>query len=162
MQHLSSRSRVQRPEQSFGWRLDLFDVDLRTNVPSTDLEELSFFEPYRDGTRINLWLPDGTRQGFTVEPKQLSGFAGLFLGDALVTMDFMPDPGVTSTLKLSQDFTLVLTDTGEFMSPDGFSAFNPASPLLASPPTYILTTFRSGSLKVLTTTPGRLRLLRVT
>ena len=125
----------------FGWRLNLFDIDLRANVGKTGLEDVGIFEPYRAGTKVYVRLPDGRREAFTVAPKIISSIAGglLFIVGDFVTLDFIPNPGVTSTLELSRDITLILKPNGDLINPGSSIPFNPASSLF-QPLTYTLTT----------------------
>ena len=123
----------------FGWRLDLFNVELTSNVGTSGLEDAGIFKPFRNGTRIYLRLPNGRREGFTVVPKLVNESAAggiVFIFGKFVTLDFQPDAGVTSRLSLEPSSTVILSDNGEFIDPSEIP-FNPASPLL-NPSSFIL------------------------
>ena len=47
------------------------DVRVKTSVPQTGLEGQGVFNPFRDGTRLYLSLPDGRRIGFTFQPQKI-------------------------------------------------------------------------------------------
>lgn len=51
-----------------GWRLAGRDADLQTSVGATGRESSGLYNPFRDGTRVYLTLPDGRRVGFTFAP----------------------------------------------------------------------------------------------
>jgi RHS repeat-associated protein len=53
----------------FGWRLVNRETFLQTDLPATGREALGVYNPFRDGTRLYLTLPDGRRVGFTFTPQ---------------------------------------------------------------------------------------------
>jgi RHS repeat-associated protein len=112
-------------DMGFGWRLDIRDTDLRTNVPPSGLEEYDIYSPFRDGTRVFVTLPGGKREGFTFKPRLAPGLAGAFL--RFYEPFFEADKGVTSKLSVQSLYLIRLPD-GTF---NGFSSipYNPASSL---------------------------------
>jgi hypothetical protein len=90
-----------------GWRMEFRDVNLRTSVPATGMEDLGVYGPFRFGTRVYLALPGGKREGFTFEPTFQTGTAQLL---GLVEPSFTPDPGNTSTLTVPQASLLFNSD----------------------------------------------------
>ncbi len=78
----------------YGWRLALRDVDIQTDVVLTGNEATGVYNPFREGTRVYLTLPDGERVGFTFEAvkHEISGLT-------YYTPSFTADPGVNWTLK---------------------------------------------------------------
>jgi RHS repeat-associated protein len=119
----------------YGWRLAFRDVDLRTSVAPSGSENIGIYPPFRDGTRVYVTVPGGQRQGFTFQPLGQN-----LLGLIVYTPNFVPDPGVTSTLTLSGATTMLRDDnTGEYYSIAGDRlAFNPADDIYGA--VYTLTT----------------------
>ena len=109
----------------YGWQLEFRDVDLRVNLPTTGMERLGIYTPYRIGTRVSVTLPGGERAGFTFNPslRVLPGFGGSLV---LATPRFTPDPGVTSELSVGGG-QLLVNELGELHASGGIP-WNPASP----------------------------------
>ncbi|MEZ5300733.1 MAG: DUF6531 domain-containing protein [Verrucomicrobiales bacterium] len=82
----------------FGWSLDLFDPDIRETVPDTGVAGVFGATPFREGTRVYLTAPDGSRLGFTfhAEPGAASGFGSVYRAT------FVPDPGVYHRLEVPE------------------------------------------------------------
>ena len=120
-------------EFGYGWRLDFRDTDLQTSVgqPTADTAQLGGQNPFKNGTRVYITLPGGTREGFTFTPiedklSQLIGVGGFSTG-AYTTYDpaFVADAGVTDTLTV-QDATIQQgLGTDEYYGVSG-DAYNPA------------------------------------
>ena len=110
----------------YGWRLEFRDTDLRSSVPSLGEfeEELGYYNPFREGSRVYVTVPGGRRQAFTFQPTPVSGFAGLY---GLYNPTFVPDSGVTSSLSVPQ-YTLVRNEYGEYFGANSL-AYNPADSL---------------------------------
>jgi YD repeat-containing protein len=53
-----------------GWSLAGQDTALQTSVPPTGNEDADIYNPFRQGTRVYLTLPDGRRVGFTFTPQR--------------------------------------------------------------------------------------------
>src|SRR5207248_2725333 len=120
---------------------------IQANVARNPLQDLGFYSPFRDGTRVYLTLPGGRREGFTFQPQvnrltQLLIALGAPLEQDAWEYDpaFAPDPGVTDTLTLTGATNMIRDlDTGEYFSIGGSQlAFNPADPSLGA--AYQLTT----------------------
>ncbi|MHB8861524.1 MAG: putative Ig domain-containing protein [Pirellulaceae bacterium] len=132
----------------FGWQLEFRDVDLRTSVPHSTMEQFGFFNPFRDNTRVYVTLPGGRREGFTFQPQLnrltallLSLGAGSVLPEESWQYDpvFVPDAGVTSQLTLTGATTMFRNSRGEYFGlAGGRTPFNPANPIYFS--TYTLAT----------------------
>ena len=74
----------------FGWRLANLDPEIQTSVAPTGLENLGTYNPFVDGTRVYLTLPDGERVGFTFEAQKHEQS-----GVTYYTPAFVADPGVS-------------------------------------------------------------------
>lgn len=112
-------------ELGFGWRLEFRDTDLRTSVPSSGEEEFGVYTPFNQGARVYVTAPGGRREGFTFEPKLVSGFGGLF---GFYNPKFVPDAGVTSRLSVP-DVTLIRSvSDGLFYAANGLP-YNPQDEL---------------------------------
>jgi YD repeat-containing protein len=113
-------------DMGYGWRLEFRDTDLRTSVPSLGEfeEELGYYNPFSEGSRVYVTVPGGRRQAFTFQPKPVSGFGG---GFGLFNPAFVPDPGVTSSLSVPE-YTLVRNVYGEYFGANSL-AYNPADAL---------------------------------
>jgi YD repeat-containing protein/probable HAF family extracellular repeat protein len=111
----------------YGWRLEFRDTDLRTSVASLGEfeEELGYYAPFREGSRVYVTVPGGRRQAFTFQPTLAPGFAGSFWGYREPA--FVPDPGVTSRLSVP-NYTLMSNEFREYFSPNGL-AYNPMDAL---------------------------------
>lgn len=88
----------------YGWSLGFLDPDIQETAPDTGS---GFFgaTPFRDGTRVYLTAPDGTRVGFTFRPEV---GASSLLG-AVYRAVFEPDPGVYHRLEVPEGDTPFLT-----------------------------------------------------
>src|SRR5262249_43490187 len=117
----------------FGWRLEFRDVNVRTSLPPSGLEEFGIYTPFRDGARVYITLPGGKRQGFTFRP-----LLQQFLSLQIFHPAFEPDPGVFSKLTVP-DASLFNRGGAyyDFASLGGLP-YNPASPDFGG--TYTLTT----------------------
>jgi YD repeat-containing protein len=115
----------------FGWRLDVPEVRLRTSVPKTGLETDGIFNGFRDGTKVYVTPPGGRREGFTFRPQ-----AQRFLLVTFYHPVFVPDPGVTSRLTVS-DFML-RPRSDEYVGALSGLPYNPADPIFGG--VYALTT----------------------
>lgn len=113
-------------ELGYGWRLEFRDTDLRTSVPSLGEleEELGYYTPFREGSRVYVTLPGGRRQGFTFQPQPVPGFAGLY---GLFNPAFVPDVGATANLSVPE-YTLVRNEYGEYFGANSL-AYNPRDAL---------------------------------
>ena len=98
-----------------GWRLANRDTDIQTSVPPTGHEQTGIFNPFRQGTRVYLNLPDGRRVGFTFTPEKHE-----LLGVTYYTPAFQADPGV--------DWRLDSAQTKLTRGPDGFYDLQTARP----------------------------------
>ena len=113
----------------FGWTLGVFDVDLRTDVPASGLEQSDIFNPFQIGTRVYVTDPlTNRREGYTFTVESPSRFAGVF---DIVRPTFIPDPGVTNTLTV-QPIDLNMTDNNELISFAGGIPYNPGSGLFGA------------------------------
>src|SRR5262249_22807830 len=108
-------------EVGFGWNIQIRNTDLRTSVPKTGDEADGIFNPFRDHSRVTLRLPDGTRQGFTFQPRLRFSLFGL----KLFRPEFVPDPGVTSRLTVDP-FDLQRFGDAYFGMVAGGLPYNPA------------------------------------
>jgi RHS repeat-associated protein len=145
----------------FGWRLEFRDVDVRTSVPRTGMEEDGFFNPFRDETRVYLTLPGGRREGFTFRP-EINRVTRMLIPLGLPRESwqydpiFVPDRGVTSRLTLGGATTLFRDEfTGEYFGlAGGRTPFNPANDIYFG--AYTLTT-KEGLAYIIDAPTGDLR-----
>jgi RHS repeat-associated protein len=72
-----------------GWSLAGQDADIQISVPPTGNETDGIYNPFVEGTRVYLTLPDGQRVGFTFTPQRHDA-AGL----TWYTPAYTADPGV--------------------------------------------------------------------
>lgn len=112
----------------FGWTLGYGNADIRETRPDTG--GLFTSMPFKDGTRVYLNLPDGTRAGFTFKP-ELAG--GSFFG-TLYKPKFKSDPGIRATLETPESDQAMLK-----LDPNG-NAVLVFIPFGYNPDTYIVTT----------------------
>src|SRR5262249_47619988 len=77
-----------------GWRLANIDTDIQTSVLPTGREEFGTYNPFTEGTRVYLTLPNGQRIGFTFTPEK-----HLQSGATYYTPEFQADPGVAYQLE---------------------------------------------------------------
>ncbi|QIZ73029.1 putative Ig domain-containing protein [Oxynema aestuarii] len=101
----------------YGWRMELVDTDLRTNVPPPSFEQelLDIQNAFTDDTRVYVTLPDGERIDFRFEPTgdRLNSFLSLY-GDGAARWyhpTFVADNG--------SGMTLSVPDTRLILGPDG-------------------------------------------
>ncbi len=106
-----------------GWRMEFRDVDLRTSVPATGLEDMGIYGAFTFGTRVYLTLPGGKREGFTFEPEFQKGLASIL---GLVTPAFKPDPGNTSRLTVPSASLFFNGDGSLGTSSIRYNPMNPA------------------------------------
>lgn len=104
----------------YGWRLDLVDPQIATNIPPTGAGQVGDFVPLRDGARVYLNLPDGRRAGFSFTP-QLQNVGG----QTWYTPAWTADVGVDYQLA-SADATLVRIEGRYFERHTGLP-YHPAS-----------------------------------
>ena len=119
----------------FGWRLEFRNMNLRTSVTPSHLEEYGIFNPFQAGSRVYVSLPGGNRQAFTFQPELASGFRGGFLG--IFEPHFVPDPGVKSSLTVTPADLRISADGSVFDYGTGIP-YHPASSLFGG--SYLLTT----------------------
>jgi RHS repeat-associated protein len=129
--------RAQQSEDfGYGWRLEYGDTDLRTSVPKTGLESEGLYSPFREGTRVYVTLPGGTREGFTFRPVD-HGFSIYSVHLDLYQPKFEPDPGVTDELTVDT-YDLERREEEYYGYGIGGIPYNPASDLFGGD--YTLTT----------------------
>lgn len=111
----------------YGWRLEYRNTDLRVSLPKSGLEDIGIYTPFKEGTRIFLTLPGGSREGFTFTPdyRVLPGF-GQQSNLVLAFPRFTSDRGVSSRLSAGSG-ALVVNEFGELFASGGIP-WNPASP----------------------------------
>jgi YVTN family beta-propeller protein/YD repeat-containing protein len=71
----------------YGWYLAVREAGVQTSVPATGRESLGAYNPFQQGTRVYLTLPDGRRVGFTFAPVKhqqpgLTWYAPAWVADA--------------------------------------------------------------------------------
>ena len=80
----------------YGWSLAGQDADIQTSVPPSGREGLGVYNPFRQGTRVYLTLPDGRRVGFTFTPRRHDA-----PGITSYTPAFEADTGVSRSAMIS-------------------------------------------------------------
>jgi large repetitive protein len=125
----------QSSDFGFGWRLEFRNMNLRTSVARSKIEEIGTFNPFKTGSRVYLTLPGGERQGFTFRPTVAAGFRGSFLG--IFEPRFVPDAGVKSSLTVNAADLRFKADGTVYDYATG-KAYNPADRAFGG--SYLLTT----------------------
>ncbi len=115
-----SLNRDQSSSFGYGWSLAVQDTDIQTSVPPTGNEADGIYNPFIEGTRVYLTLPDGERVGFTFTPQRTDQS-----GITYYTPAYTADPGVTWQLA-SADAVLIRGGDG-FYSAQTALPYNPAS-----------------------------------
>jgi len=105
--------------------MDFRNVDLRTSVPESGLEDFGIYSPFFAGARVYATLPGGQRQGWTFNP-EITVLPGFGANLVLAKPRFTPDPGNTSTLSAGSG-RLFINEFGEVTAAGGVP-WNPASP----------------------------------
>jgi YD repeat-containing protein len=127
----------------YGWNLDLFEMDIRTDVDfgESELSDIGIIPSLQHGTRLHVTLPDGTKQSFTMQvvPINSTAAAGLLAYTlSMYRVEFVPDADNTSTLTTTlPQLQVFMNEYGELETGAGMP-FNPASPYLDID--YIMTT----------------------
>ena len=119
----------------YGWQLEFRNVDLRTSVVPTGMEDEGAYSPFQVGSHVYVTIPGGKREGFTFQPTLAAGLAGSFLG--IFDPVLVPDDGVTSSLTVDPAALTIGGDGSVFGFGTG-EAYNPASPDFGG--SYLLTT----------------------
>jgi len=127
----------------YGWRLDLWDTDLRTSLKKDEVnQELGISTvPFKDKTKVYITLPGGKREAFTFKPSRdrLSGFLQAVAPDGvdagIYHPEFVGDKGVTSKLSVVDTR---LSHVGNEYYDLGGTPYNPADDIFGGK--YVLTT----------------------
>ena len=133
----------QSGEFGFGWRLEFREANLPNSLPPRTPDEIDFgiYANFTERTRVFVTLPGGRREGFTFQPRRMSGFAGSVFGYHKPA--FAPDAGVKSSLTVPDGLNIVLQQdaNGNWNAVDGnggTTVYNPDDPALGG--VYSLTT----------------------
>lgn len=107
----------------YGWSLEIAKTKIEKQIDPNRLPDLSGYVPFRDGDRIIVSLPDGTKEGFTFYGKPGKQFLG-------VVIDYIPffvaDIGIKSKLVVN---TVALKKVGEdYLDYESGRLYNPADP----------------------------------
>ncbi len=119
-----SLNRNQSSSFGYGWSLAVADTNLQTSVTPTGNESEGVYNPFAQGTRIYLTLPDGQRVGFTFTPQRHDQS-----GVTWYTPAYVADPGVTWRLD-SAGAVLTRGGNGFYGAANGMP-YNPASKLFS-------------------------------
>ena len=138
----------------YGWSLAIWDAGLKVSLPSSGMEEYGLYTPFRDGTRVTVTLPDGQRQGFTFAPTVHGIFDLVYFKPR-----FIPDPGVTSTLRVSDSTLNNLA--GEYFA-FGFGGGQPYNPAAMEFGGGYTLTLQDGTVLKLDGDTGRIQTIRDT
>ena len=108
-----------------GWSLVNRDVGLQTDLAPTGLESFGVYPALKQGTRLYLTLPDGSRAGFTFAPVPVN-----LPGQPSELTYFYPawqsDPGVSYQLASVQ--TLLVRGGNDYYDQATGRPYNPADP----------------------------------
>ena len=121
-----SLARNESSSFGYGWSLAVVDTNLQTSVVPTGNELVGIYNPFIQGTRVYLTLPDGQRVGFTFTPVRHDQ-----PGVTWYTPAFTADPGVNWQLN-SASAVLIRGGNG-FYDAQTAVPYNPASGLFAGP-----------------------------
>jgi YD repeat-containing protein len=132
--------------------MDIANVKVEVIQPGNDS---GVPEPLFDYDRIVFTLPDGSKHGFTFQPKRVNPDS--FINDGQYWPHFEPDPGVSSTLQMSGRHPALLQAAGAYLDTAMVShqEYNPASGLYGD---YELT-LRNGTKLYVAPRTGELRQL---
>lgn len=122
---------AEQDDLGYGWRMEILDTDLRTNVPRTGLEEDFIYNAFFQGARVYVRVPGEGRIGFTFEPQLTNSFLGLY------APRFVTEAGEYASLTVP-DANLRPTTDGSFIDWSTGLPYNPASPAFGGQ--YTLTT----------------------
>ncbi len=107
----------------YGWSLDIAKTKIEKQIDPNRLPDLSGYVPFRDGDRIFVTLPDGTKEGFTFFGKARTSFLG-------VVLDYVPffiaDVGIKS--KLVVDSVTLKKVGDDYLDYASGRLYNPADP----------------------------------
>ncbi len=103
-----------------GWRLANRDSDIQTSVVPTGEESRGIYNPFQQGTRVYLTLPDGRRVGYTFTPEKHT-----LSGVSYYTPAYQADVGVDYRLD-SAGAVLIRGPKGFYDAQTG-QAYDPAS-----------------------------------
>ncbi|MCY2984883.1 MAG: Ig-like domain-containing protein [Planctomycetota bacterium] len=107
----------------YGWSLDIAKTKLEKQIDPERLPDLSGYVPFRDGDRIFVTLPDGTKEGFTFYGKPGTSFLGVILD---YVPFFVADVGIKSKLVVD---TVTLKKVGDdYLDYASGRLYNPADP----------------------------------
>lgn len=131
----------------YGWTLSILEMSLDVDVAPSGLEDFDIYTPFADGQRLTFTLAGGATESFTFLPEPMDPPAGSGLGGMIASnllfnqaglrkIAFVPDVGVTSTLRLTRKVTVADLGDGTYADPSGVP-FNPASGKYGM---YVLTT----------------------
>ena len=132
----------------YGWSLDIAKTKIEKQIDPNRLPDLSGYVPFRDGDRVIVTLPDGTREGFTFYGKPGKQFLGIVID---YNPFFVADIGIKSKLIVN---TVALKKVGEdYLDYESGRLYNPADPTFGG--TYELQ-LRNGSSLVIEARTGDL------
>jgi YD repeat-containing protein len=129
----------------YGWRLANSDTEIQTSVGLTGREQFGAYDPFMEGTRVYLTLPDGQRVGFTFTPEK-----HLQSGITYYTPAYQADPEVN--YQLDSAAAVLSKGSNGFYDVKTARAYNPASGFFDGPE-YTLTA-ADGTVYHLTTAGG--------
>ena len=110
----------------YGWTLSEMDYQLNVSTLGNGLGSLGDYTPLEQGNRVVVTKPDGTEEGFTFDPQQVTDPDGLVV--EYYVPHFDPDAGVTDTLSVPSVDLSLIPGTGEFYGGDDDADYNPAQP----------------------------------
>ncbi len=110
----------------YGWSLAVEDTQLQTSVPLTGNEAEGIYNPFVEGTRVYLTLPDGQRAGFTFTPVRHDQ-----AGVTWYTPAYVADAGVN--WQLSSASAVLIRGGNGFYDAQNAIPYNPASGYFSGP-----------------------------
>lgn len=107
----------------YGWSLEIAKTKIEKQIDPNRLPDLSGYVPFRDGDRVIVTLPDGTKEGFTFYGKPGKQFLGVVIDH---NPFFVADIGIKSKLVVN---TVALRKVGEdYLDYESGRLYNPADP----------------------------------
>jgi RHS repeat-associated protein len=143
----------------YGWSLDIATTEISVVIGNGANAQKGFsrYEPIQDGTHITITLPDGTKEGFTFQPKSANSSSSPFAGIVKTPYYYpawIPDVGTKSTLAVPQILMYAWGDGTYYMMDDYGDGMNDYSPAAGS--AFLTLTLRNGVDLVIDATTGKL------
>jgi len=138
----------------YGWSLNFGSPKLQVSLTPNAGAGWGGYAAFKDGAKVYVTMPDGTRQGFTFEPRQVS-----YDDLGLLTYwhpYFVPDNGADLKLMAPDALLSKDPDSGEYYSieADGLHTYNPQDPVYGN--VYHLVDVAAGTDETISASTGQI------